>query len=116
MRDHITRWRGKFNADITDPLRLNGGLLHGVQQLQESGHCRVGFTAYTDSGAEITLPKPKKRRSFPAETSEDSDQLAPELRLRFSDIHTHYPFDTDHLSDLISILQQFHSIRRESED
>jgi hypothetical protein len=45
--DHIKKLNGSAHGAISEPLTLNGGFLTAVQQLQKSGHAKVGFKAYT---------------------------------------------------------------------
>jgi hypothetical protein len=63
--DHIRKLQGKAQAPISDPLRLDGGFLTAVQQLQESGHSKVGFTGNTlDGRAEVKVPSRRKLRAL----------------------------------------------------
>ena len=55
--DHIKKINGAAHGAISDPLTLDGGFLTAVQQLQQSGHAKVGFRGVTsDKKIEVSVP------------------------------------------------------------
>ena len=59
--DHIKKITGAAQTPPSDPMKLQGGFLTAVQQLQQSGHAKVGFVGLTDDGIEVKVQKPSKR-------------------------------------------------------
>jgi hypothetical protein len=69
--DHIKKINGAAHGAISEPLTLDGGFLTAVQQLQKSGHAKVGFKGYThDTRIEVSVPKPTQVKAL----SEHEDQ------------------------------------------
>jgi len=117
MRDHIQRLKGKAIGSEARPLRLGGGFLSSVQELQESGHSRVGYTGVTGDGIEIKVPKPKEARELPRARPEDQPtEETPAVRVRFKGEPVVYPFSRDHLERVVTVMRIFsRTIRRQSE-
>lgn len=104
-RDHIKKIYGKLDGSVATPLELNGGLLTQIQQLQQSGHSKVGFKATSNGGAEIQIPKPRDRR----ELAENEEELVvgeeAHLRIEFKNARLTYPFHQGHITDLRTIIR-----------
>jgi hypothetical protein len=66
--DHIKKLNGTAHGAVSEPLTLDGGFLTAVQQLQKSGHAKVGFKGYTpDLRIEINVPKQSQAQALPDE-------------------------------------------------
>ena len=63
--DHIKKLNGTAHGAISEPLTLDGGFLTAVQQLQKSGHAKVGFKGYThDKQIEVSVPRPSQAKAL----------------------------------------------------
>lgn len=107
MVDHIKRIRGSAEAPKTDPMKLEGGFLTAIQQLQRSGHCKVGFRGFTDGDVEVHVPKPDKARKL----SEDDEAYVHGeevgVRISFPKEKFRYPFDESHVLKVYKVAKQF---------
>lgn len=101
-KDHIDRLVGKIMSASNDLLILNGGLLNQIQELQESGHARAGFTAHTDGGIEIKVLKPKSPRAL-AEDETPVPGTRPDIRIELKGIRLQYPFPDVHVNHIHSV-------------
>ncbi|MGF1592506.1 MAG: hypothetical protein ACFCUW_04455 [Kiloniellaceae bacterium] len=101
--DHVERLVGRAIAAEGDSLQLNGGFVSAVQDLQQSGHCRVGFTGATDEGIEVRLGKPDRKSYF---QKEPGTGTPPELRVRINE-RLEYPFSSEHLAKITEIMKVF---------
>lgn len=112
-RDHIQKMAGKLVGSAADPIKLNGGFATQIQQLQASGHSRVGYTAQTKEGIEIKVQKPKEPE--PLNDDADSGDAAsaganfPEVRISFPGLALEYPLPVDHLEQIVNIMRKFAS-------
>ena len=106
-RDHIEKMKGKLIARDEEPLKLNGGTLSQVQELQESGHARVGYLAKTDEGHEIRVPKPSKPAPHDLETDEPESRNLTDVRLRLHGVTVDYPFPDHHVDLIVNIMRTF---------
>jgi hypothetical protein len=60
--DHIKKIAGTAQTAPSDPMKLDGGFLTAVQQLQQSGHAKVGFEGYTEDKIKVKVQKPSHPR------------------------------------------------------
>ena len=106
-RDHIAKIVGRAEATEAKPLVLDGGFLSAVQQLQQSGHAKVGFKGRTSRGTIVSVAKPEK----PHELSESGEEIVygeqVDIRVKFPISRLKYPFDQSHITDVRSIIRQF---------
>ena len=117
MLDHIQKLRGKAIGSKDEPLQLNGGHLSAVQELQASGHCRVGFRGFNSDDVEVRLKKPEQARELPEDVDDQTvDAEAPELRIYFEYDVKQYPFTDQHLTSVVDIMKTFHGIEKEKEE
>lgn len=111
--DHIKKFRGKLEAEKSDPLQLNGGFLSSIQELQQSGHSRVGYSGYTGDDVEVSLRKPEEPRPLKEdvdreETFDQEDPSLPEMRINFRDRKLEYPLEEDHLEQIVNTMSAFY--------
>lgn len=103
--DHIKKLQGKASAPSSNPLKLNGGLLTAVQELQASGHCNIGFTGLTDDNIEVKVPRQKQRLQL----SESSDvSVAGEnvdVVVSFPQSRMKYPFPEHHVHQVRRVVK-----------
>jgi hypothetical protein len=104
--DHIKKLSGKASAPAASPLRLDGGFLTSVQQLQQSGHAKVGFVGRTDEGTEVKVPKPVRT----TELSEDEDETVRNenvgVRINIPE-KLEYPFNQAYVTRIRKVARQF---------
>jgi hypothetical protein len=105
--DHIKKIRGTAEASKSAPMQLRGGFLTALQQLQQSGHCKVGFHGVTEDGVEVQVPKPSRPRRL----SDDEDvAVAGEevgVRIKFPGPREHYPFSKAHVLEVLKVAKKF---------
>lgn len=114
VQDHVTKVAGKLVATSAKPVELNGGIATQIQQLQKSGHCRVGYTGLTPKGVKIKTQKPRHLRALPDDDSEIPDEQAPDVRVKFDNFGKSYPLEADDISrvaDALSVLLKMHRTR-----
>ena len=113
--DHIRRVVGTAQALPSEPMTLNGGLLTAIQQLQASGHAKVGFVGRTDDKVEVKVEKPA--RSQKLASSEDETVFGENVGVRI-DIKDkiEYPFPKHHVMLVRSIAKKFLAQSLEDED
>jgi hypothetical protein len=95
--DHIKRMFGTLEGTPAKPLALEGGFLTQVQQLQESGHGKVGFTGLDDKNTEIKVPKPREARQLDDDEAVTMPGTTQEVRITLPDVKFTYPFDAGHV-------------------
>ncbi len=104
--DHIKKLSGKASAPPSSPLTLDGGFLTSVQQLQQSGHAKVGFVGRTDEGTEVKVPKPGRT----TELSEDEDESVQHenvgVRINIPE-KLDYPFNQAYVTRKRKVARQF---------
>lgn len=83
-KDKIAEIKGRMLAASGKKLELNGGLLTSVQQLQQSGHCKVGIKGNTEGGVEVEIPKQKKREPMRESADDDTTSLV-ETKITIAD-------------------------------
>jgi hypothetical protein len=95
--DHIKKMLGTLEGSAAHPLELNGGFLTQIQQLQESGHGKIGFTGLDDKDTEIKVPKPKEAKRL----NEDEELTTPgttqEVKITLPGMKFEYPFKPGHV-------------------
>lgn len=108
--DHIDRIVGKMFGDPSDPIVLDGGFATAVQELQASGHSRVGFKGLTSDGIEVDVPKPRQARSL----SENSDETVVgenvDVEIVVPNTRLDYPFDQTHVLKIRKIAKAFSDV------
>jgi hypothetical protein len=105
--DHIRRLNGVAHGSISDPIKLEGGVITAVQQLQQSGHAKAGFKAFTlDKSMEIQVPKPTQARALSSdpETAVYGDDIG--VRIKISE-PVEYPFSETFVHKIRGIASQF---------
>lgn len=105
-RDHIKRLMGKASAPANKPLSLDGGFLTSVQQLQQSGHAKVGFVGQTDDGIQVNVPKPSAVLEL---SDDDEDSVQSEnvgVRINIPE-KQEYPFNQAYVSRIRKMARQF---------
>lgn len=108
-KDHIRQFAGKLKANKNDKLELLGGLLTAVQQLQKSGHAVAGFKAETESGIQISVPKPNPK-SAPKIAEQESDSEADsDVRIDFPDMKAAFPLSVDHVNKVRTVAKKLAS-------
>ncbi|WP_137044243.1 hypothetical protein [Pseudolabrys sp. FHR47] len=111
--DHIKKLNGSIQGAISDPLKLNGGFLSAVQELQTSGHAKVGFRAFTeDKGVEIAVPKPSQRREL--SESADKEVVGENIGVRIQiEGKEEYPFSQKFVHRMRQIVVKFKNIGKD---
>jgi hypothetical protein len=104
--DHIRKISGKATATPAHPLTLNGGFLTSVQQLQKSGHAKVGFVGLTEDNIEVKVQKPGQT----TELSEDGEEAVwgenVGVKINIPGKHD-YPFPQSHVTLIRKIARKF---------
>jgi len=114
-KDHISKIIGTAHATPSNPMQLDGGFLTAVQQLQESGHSRVGFTGVTHDGkAEVRVPKPSKPRMLSSSSEETVTGENVDVRIIFPGLKTQYPFTQSHVTEIRTIARQFSELSKQA--
>lgn len=113
--DHIKKLAGKATATPSSPLALEGGLLTAIQQLQKSGHCKVGFRGTTDEGIEINVPKPRDRMELSDDDKDRRDSELSDLNIEFKREKITYPFNDKHFTQIRGIVKKLQSNKLEQE-
>ena len=87
-------------------MTLNGGFLTSIQELQQSGHAKVGFVGLTEEKVEIKVQKPGKV----TELSEDGKESVwgEDVGVKISIPGKHqYPFPKSHVMQIRKIARNF---------
>jgi|ERR1043166_495484 hypothetical protein len=96
-KDHIRKIVGRLEGSKSDPLKLNGGLLEQVQQLQASGHGRVGFEGYDDRGTLIQVPKPKFAKVLSDDVARTTPGTEQQIKINVPGTREAFPFGAEHV-------------------
>ena len=113
--DHIRRIVGTAQALPSDPMKLDGGLLTAIQQLQTSGHAKVGFVGRTEDKVEVKVEKPSKPQRLGS--SEDEVVFGENVGVRINiKEKLEYPFPKHHVMLIRSIARKFLEQSLEDED
>jgi len=113
--DHIRRIVGTAQAHPADPMQLNGGFLTAVQQLQSSGHAKVGFIGRTDDNVQVKVEKPAKSQRLAS--ADDEFVLGENVGVKINiDESVEYPFPKHHVMRVRSIARRFLDQHSSDED
>jgi hypothetical protein len=113
--DHIKKIAGKATATPTSPLVLEGGLLTAIQQLQKSGHCKIGFRGTTDDGVEVHVPKPRERSVLSDDEEGRRDTELSDLHIEFKREKITYPFNDKHFTQIRSVVRKLINHNRDAD-
>jgi hypothetical protein len=115
--DHIRRIVGSAQALPSDPMKLDGGLLTAIQQLQLSGHAKVGFVGRTEDKVEVKVEKPSKPQRLAADEDESVFGENVGVKINIKE-RVEYPFPKHHVMLIRSIAKKFSklSVDDEAED
>lgn len=106
-KDHIRRILGKVEGTKSNPLALNGGFLNEVQQLQQSGHAKVGFKGFGDNDIAVEVTKPKHAHDM---SDADEENLAPgeqvDVKVEVPGSRLDYPFKNATFTQLRTIIRR----------
>lgn len=104
--DHIRRIVGNAQALPSDPMKLDGGFLTAVQQLQLSGHAKVGFVGRTEDKVEVKVEKPSKPQRLASEEDESvfGENVGVKINIKEK---IEYPFPKHHVMLVRSIAKKF---------
>jgi len=105
--DHIQKLKGKAEAKPNDSLKLCGGFLTAVQELQQSGHGRVGFTAFTEKGVEVQVNKPGNARELADDPEEQTWGEEADVRVVLRGRREEYPFAKEHVLEMLQVAKKF---------
>ncbi len=105
-RDHVAKMRGKLLAEEGGRIELGGGTATQIQQLQQSGHARVGYKGFGPRNVEINVSKPHSP-SPKEEDDEESDESYPEMRITFPHVPPTYPLPREHVEELERMMRIF---------
>jgi hypothetical protein len=104
--DHIRRIVGTAEALPAKPMELNGGFLTAVQQLQLSGHAKVGFKGKTDDNIEVKVEKPLKSQRLAIDDEESVVGENVGVRINIDD-RVEYPFPQHHVTKVRTVARKF---------
>jgi hypothetical protein len=113
--DHIKKILGTAHAAPADPMKLDGGFLTAVQQLQQSGHAKVGFVGHTEDRVEVKVPKPSQPMRL---SSADDEFVTGEnvgVRIIIKERHQ-YPFSRHHVNQVRAIARRFRNLAPDESD
>lgn len=103
-RDHVKKVVGRLFGTAEKPIKLNRGLASQIQQLQASGHSKVGYTAIGNDGLELKLPKPREIR--PTSPDEGIVQSGlPDVRVKLREFGDQYPLSNDEINRVLRALR-----------
>lgn len=105
--DHIKKINGAAHGAISEPLTLDGGFLTAVQELQQSGHAKVGFRGFTnDKQVEVNVPKPSQTKTL--SDSEDAQVSGENIGVRINIRGEYeYPFPEKFVHQMRQIATSF---------
>jgi hypothetical protein len=106
-KDAIQKIVGRLEASKAKPLQLNGGFLEQIQQLQQSGHGRVGFEGYDDRGTLIQVPKPKSPKPLREEEDEAAAGAEQQIKIELPSTREAFPFGREHVNYIKQICIAF---------
>jgi len=98
--DHIRKLKGTVSATSTEPIKLNGGFASSLQELQLSGHARLGFNAQSDSGTHVTVSMPKDAQKLDEDEEKISFGEQVDVMAEFPKLRLSYPFHQGHITDV----------------
>ena len=104
--DFIKTIKGKAASPKGNKMRLNGGFLSAVQELQQSGHAKAGFRATTDDGLEVAVPKQIERhqmKDVPDDSSESMDNADVQIIVNAPQV---YPFSQSFVTQMRTIARR----------
>lgn len=104
--DHIKKIVGHATSPLSDPMTLNGGFLTSVQQLQQSGHAKVGFVGVTEEKIEVKVQKPGRATKLSADGDESVWGEDVGVKFNIPGKHT-YPFPKGHVMQVRKIAKNF---------
>jgi hypothetical protein len=104
--DHIKKLSGKVTAPPSAPLTLDGGFLTSVQQLQQSGHVKVGFVGRTDDDTEVKVPKPTTTTELSDDEEESVRAENVGVRINIQE-KSAYPFNQAYVTRIRKVARQF---------
>ncbi|SDS01491.1 hypothetical protein [Bradyrhizobium canariense] len=113
--DHIKKISGKATAPSSEPMTLEGGFLTSVQQLQQSGHAKVGFVGRTDEGTEVKVPKPGRTTELAVDEEDSVRDESVGVRINVPE-KLAYPFNQAYVTRIRKIARQFESSGVDDED
>jgi len=105
-KDHIRKITGRLEGKKTEPLKLEGGFLTEVQQLQQSGHAKVGYKGYADNDMAIEVAKPKEARELEDEPAPGSREQEVDIRVEVAGRRIEYPFPPGTFTQLRTIVRR----------
>lgn len=111
--DHIRKIVGRLEGSRSDPLQLNGGLLEQIQQLQKSGHSRVGFEGYDSQGTLIHVPKPKAAKAMHEDPDHAAAGAEQQIKIEIPGVRPDFPFQREHVNYIKSICASFRDMPEE---
>jgi hypothetical protein len=114
--DHIKKLNGAAHGAISEPLTLDGGFLTAVQQLQKSGHAKVGFKGYThDKRIEVSVPKPSQAK--PLSDHEEQEVSGENVGVRINiPGKQDYPFPESFVHEMRQLARSFAGTELEDKD
>jgi hypothetical protein len=113
--DHIKKLSGRVTAPPSAPLALAGGFLTSVQELQQSGHARVGFVGQTDEGTEVQVQKPGRVTELAEKDDESVHGENVGVRINVTE-KLDYPFSQAYVTRIRTIARQFESSGVDDDD
>ncbi|UYO52271.1 hypothetical protein [Rhodopseudomonas palustris] len=113
--DHIKKLTGKAMASPSSPLSLDGGFLTSVQQLQQSGHAKVGFVGQTDEGVQVKVPKPGRVTELSDDDAEPVRDENVGVRINITE-KQEYPFSQAYVSRIRKVARQFQGVGLDDPD
>jgi hypothetical protein len=114
--DHIRRIVGTAQALPSDPIKLDGGFLTAVQQLQTSLHAKVGFVGRTDDRDKVEVKVEKPVKSQRLASSEDEAVFGENVGFKINvKEKLEYPFPRSHVMLIRSIARKFLAQKLEDE-
>ena len=105
--DHIKRIKGVAEASEADPMSLDGGFLTQIQELQQSGHAKVGYKAVADNGIQISVSKPNEAMELDTDHESVVHGENVDVKVVFPRMRIYYPFDQGHITQLRTIARRF---------
>lgn len=104
--DHIRRIVGSAQAHPADPMKLDGGFLTAVQQLQASGHAKVGFVGRTSDAVEVKVEKPSRSQRLASAEDESVSGENVGVKINIKE-QLEYPFPKHHVIEIRTIARKF---------
>lgn len=113
--DHIKKIVGTAHAGASDPMKLDGGFLTAVQQLQQSGHAKVGFKGLTDDRIEVKVEKPSRPLKLSPEDEEfvSGENVGVKINIREKQ---QYPFEKKEVMKVRAIAKNFSSLDNDNDE